>query len=86
MASEVEDQLKTLSNKKGRLKTSKKCGCKWAVSFSKPPPGVKNPIIRVSKINLTHTNGCAHTTSTFKGKHYIFYSFNLILFTTLVIS
>jgi hypothetical protein len=69
-----------------RRKTSQKCGCQWIVSFSVPPPGEKNPIIRVTKINPTHTNGCQHTTSTVEGKHYILYSFNLVLFTTQVIS
>jgi hypothetical protein len=61
---EVEDRLKALSYKKGRRKTSTKCGCKWAVSFSKPPTGEKNPIVRVTSTNLTHTNGCAPSPST----------------------
>jgi hypothetical protein len=48
MASEVEDQLKVLSYKKGRRKTSTNCGCTWAVNFAKPQPGQKNPLVRVT--------------------------------------
>ncbi len=68
VSAEVEERLKALSYKKARRKTSTKCGCKWAVLFSKPAPGDKNPIIRVTSINLKHTNGCAPTASTFR-KH-----------------
>lgn len=68
ISSEVDDRLKALSYKKSRRKTSTKCGCKWAVHFTKPPPGEKNPIIRVTSLLLKHTNGCAPSPSTFR-KH-----------------
>jgi hypothetical protein len=68
MASEVEDQLKVLSYKKARRKTSTKCGCTWAVNFTKPPPGQKNPLVRVTTMKLEHTNGSSPSASTFR-KH-----------------
>ncbi len=68
MESEVEDQLKVLSYKKARRKTSTKCGCTWAVNFAKPPPGEKNPLLRVTTMKLEHTNGCSPSAFTFR-KH-----------------
>ncbi len=68
MSSEVEDQLKVLSYKKARRKTSTKCGCTWDVNFAKPPPGQNNPLVRVTTIKLQHTNGCSPSASTFR-KH-----------------
>jgi hypothetical protein len=68
MASEVEDQLKVLSYKKGRRKTSTKCECTWAVNFAKPPPRQKNPLVRVTTMKLEHTNGCSPSAFTFQ-KH-----------------
>ncbi len=65
ISSEVDDRLKARSYKKSRRKTSTKCGCKWAVHFTKPPPGEKNPIIRVTSLMLDHTNGCVPSPSTF---------------------
>lgn len=68
ISSAVDDRLMRLSYKKSRRKTSTKCGCKWAVHFTKPPPGEKNPIIRVTSLLLNHTNGCVPSASTFR-KH-----------------
>ena len=68
VSAEVEERLQALSYKKPRRKTSTKCGCKWSVVFTKTTPGDKNPIVEVTSINLTHTNGCEPTASTFR-KH-----------------
>ncbi len=65
---EVNARLQTLSYKKSRRKTSTKCDCKWSVRFTTPAKGDKNSIVRVTSINLKHTNGCAPSQSTFR-KH-----------------
>jgi hypothetical protein len=68
ISAEVNIRLQTLAYKKSRRKTSTKCGCKWSVRFTTPAPGDKNSVIRVTSINLQHTNGCAPSQSTFR-KH-----------------
>jgi hypothetical protein len=68
ISAEVNSRLQTLSYKKSRRKTSTKCGCKWSVRFTPPAPGDKNSVIRITSINVKHTNGCAPSQSTFR-KH-----------------